>query len=79
MQCIQPCIYFYIHVVRSSHRRCSVKKGVLKNSINFERKHLRFHRKNTFAFNPETLFKKILRRRCFSVNIAKIVKIGGSV
>ena len=26
--------------LRSSHRRCSVKKGVLKNSVNFTGKHL---------------------------------------
>ena len=43
----------------SSHRRCSVKKGVLKNSGNFTGKHLRW---SLFlilqAFRPKTLLKR---------------------
>ena len=43
---------------RSSHRRCSVKKGVLKNFAIFTGKHLR----------------KRLQHRCFPVNIAKYLR-----
>ena len=44
---------------RSSHQRCSIKKGVLKNFAKF-----------IFA----TLLKKRLWHRCFPVNFAKILK-----
>ena len=27
-------------MIRSSHRRCSLRKGVLKNFVNFKEKHL---------------------------------------
>ena len=42
MQCIQRQRFSYIHVVRSSRWRCSVKKGILKNFTNFTGKHLRW-------------------------------------
>ena len=54
---------------RSSHRRCSVKKGVLRNSAKFTGKHLY----QSFFFNkvvdlrPETLLKK---RLCFWLELA---------
>ena len=55
---------------RSSHRRCSVKKGVLKNFTKFTGKHLC----QSLFFNkvpglrPATLLKKRLCHRCFPVN-----------
>ena len=60
---------------RGSHRRCSVKKGVLKNFANFTRK---FHRKTPAL---ESLFNKVagleaynfikkrLKHRCFPMNL----------
>ena len=31
---------YYLFILRSSHRRCSVKKGVLRNFVKFTGKHL---------------------------------------
>ena len=61
---------------RSSHRRCSVKKGVLRSFAKFTRKHLC----QSLFFNevadlrPATLLKKRLRHRCFPVNFAKFLR-----
>ena len=41
---------------RSSHRRCSVRKGVLRNFIKVAGKHLR----QSFFFNKETFFTEHL-------------------
>ena len=49
---------------RSSHRRCSIKRGVLRNFAKFKGKHLK----------PATLLKKRLWHRCFPVNFAKFVR-----
>ena len=57
---------------RSSHRRCSVRKGVLRNFAKFTGKHL----SQGLLFNkaaglrPATLLKKRLWHRCFPVNFA---------
>ena len=59
---------------RSSHRRCSVRKGVLRNFLTFTGKHLcqnRFFNKVTPQ--PATLLKKRLWHRCFPVNFAKFL------
>ena len=62
---------------RSSHRRCSVRKGVLRNFAKFTGKHpcqrLFFNRVG--GLKPATLFKKRLWRRCFLVNFAKFLTI----
>ena len=61
---------------RSSHQRCSMKKGVLRNFTKFTGKHLR----QSLFFNevaglrPATLLKKRLWRRCFPVNFAKFLR-----
>ena len=47
---------------RSSHQRCSVKKGVLKNLANFTEKDLCWS------------LKKRLQHRCFPMNIAKFLR-----
>ena len=61
---------------RNSHRKGSVRKGVLKNFAKFT--------KNTCAslffnkvasLNPATLLKKRLRPRCFPVNLARSLRI----
>ena len=60
-------------ISRSSHRRCSVKKGALKNFAKFtEKKYLC----QSLIFNkavglrPATLLKKRLWQRCFPMNFA---------
>ena len=59
-------VLFFENSYRSSHRRCSVKKGVLKKFAKFTGKHLRQR--------PATLSKKRLWRRCFPVNFAKFLR-----
>ena len=60
---------------RSSHQRCSMKKGVLKNFTKFTGKHLcqsLFY--NKFAgLSPATLIKKRLWHRCFPVSFVKLL------
>ena len=53
---------------RSNHRRCFVKKGVLRNFAKFTGKHL--------CFRAATLLKKSLWHRCFPVNFANFLKLG---
>ena len=61
---------------RSSHQRCSVKKGVLRNFKKFTGKHL----SQSLIFNkvaglrPATLLKKRLWHRCFPVNFVELLK-----
>ena len=53
--------------IRSSHRGCSVRKGVLRNLQNSQ--------ENTCAgLIPATLFKKRLWLRCFLVKFAKFLR-----
>ena len=49
---------------RTSHRRCSVRKGVLRHFSKFTGNHLK----------PETLLKKRLWHRCFPVNFVKFLR-----
>ena len=64
------------HRFRSSHQRCSVRKGVLRNFANFTRKHfcqgLFFNK--VAGLRPATLLKKRIRHRCFPVNFAKFLR-----
>ena len=61
---------------KSSHQRCSIKKGVLRNFKKFIGKHLC----QSLSFNkveglrPETLLKKRLWHRCFPVNFVKFLR-----
>ena len=61
-------------LIRSSHRRCSVKQGALRNFAKFTGKHLCqrlfFHK----VFNKASLLKKRLWHRCFPVNFAKFLR-----
>ena len=61
---------------RSSHRRCSVEKGVLRNFAKFTGKHLcqRLFFNKVAGLRPATLLKKKLWHWCFSVNFAKFVR-----
>ena len=61
-------LYLHLHcIVRNSHRRCCVKKGVLKNVVKFTRQHL-----------CQSLFfdklKMRLWQRCFPVNFTKFLR-----
>ena len=61
---------------RSSHHRCSVRKGVLRSFAKFTRKHLcqiLFFNK-VAGLTPATLLKKRLWHRCFLVNFCEISK-----
>ena len=61
---------------RSSHQRCSLRKGVLRNFAKFTGKHLRqslFFNK-VAGLGPATLLKRRLWHRCFAVNFAKFLR-----
>ena len=61
---------------RNSHRRCSIKKGVLKNFAKLTGKHLfqsLFFYK-VAVLRSVTLFKKRLWHRCFPMNFAKFLR-----
>ena len=62
--------------VRSSHQRCSTKKGVLRNFTKFTRKHLRqslFFNK-VAGLRPATLLKKRLWHGCVPVKFVKFLR-----
>ena len=55
---------------RSSHRRCSIKKAVLKNFATFTRKHLRW----SLFLKTCNFIKKETWTQVFPVNIAKFLR-----
>ena len=61
-------------ILRSSHQRCSIKKGVLRNFVKFTGKHpcqsLFFNK----VASPATLLKKRLWHSCFPVNFAEFLR-----
>ena len=61
---------------RSSHRRCSIKRGILRNFAKFIGKHpcpsLFFNKVG--GLRPATLWKKRLGHRRFPVNFAKFLR-----
>ena len=61
---------------RNSHRRCFARKGVLRNSTKFSRKHLcqNLFFNKVADLRPVTLFKKRLWQRCFHVNFTKFLR-----
>ena len=64
--------------LRSSHRRCSVKKGVLRNFAKFTEKHLcQSPFFNEVAGRACDFIKKGLWHRCFPVNFAKFLRTPG--
>ena len=67
---------FQVFLHRSRHRRCSVKKDVLRNFTKFTEKHLRqsLFCKKIAALRPATLLKKKLWHSCFPVNFAKFLR-----
>ena len=63
-------------ISRSSHQRCSVRKGALRNFTKFTGKHLcqSFFFNKVAGVRPATLLKKRLSRRCFPVNFVKFLR-----
>ena len=61
---------------RSSHQRCSMKKGALRNFTKFTGKCLcqSLFFDKLAGLRPATLLKKRLRHRCFPVNFAKFLR-----
>ena len=61
---------------RTSHQKCSMKKGILRNFTKFKGKQLcQSLFSNIFAaLRLENLFKKRLQHRCFPVNFAKFLR-----
>ena len=61
---------------RSSHWRCSVKKGVLRNFAKFTEKHMcqRLFFNKVAGLRPANLLKKSLWHKCFPVNFAKFLR-----
>ena len=59
-----------------SHRRCSTRKGVLRNLVKFTGKDLcrglSFNK--VTSLRPATLLKKKLRRRCFHVSFSQFLR-----
>ena len=68
--------YHLIHHFRSSHQRCSLWKGVLRNFAKFTGKHLlqSLFLNEVAGPEPATLLKKILCHRFFPVNFAKFLR-----
>ena len=65
---------------RNTHRKCSVKIGVLKNFVKFTGKHLRrsFFDNKVAVQRSATLLKKRLQDRCF-LRVCKIFKSSFSI
>ena len=59
---------------RSSHQRCSIKKGVPRNFTKFTGRHLCQGLIKLLASRRATLFKKRLWHRCFPVNFVKFLR-----
>ena len=63
-------------MLRSSHQRCSLGKGVLRNFAKFTGKHLcqSFFFNKVAGLRHATLLKKTLWHRCFPVNFVKFLR-----
>ena len=61
---------------RSSHRKCSGKKGILRNLAKSTGKHLcqRMFLNKVAGLRPATLLKNNLWHRCFPVNFVKFLR-----
>ena len=69
-------IYYFDLAYRSSHQRCSMKKGVLRNFPKFTGKHLchSLFLNKVAGLSPATLLKKRLWNRYFPVNFRKFLR-----
>ena len=70
------CFEEHLRMPRSSHQRCSIKKGVLRNFTKFTGKHLcqSLFFSKVASLRPATLLKKRLWHRCFFVNFVKFLR-----
>ena len=76
MKTVLCCFSYILSIARSSHRRCFVRKDVLRDFAKLTGKHLcqsLFFNKVTHL-RPATLLKKRLWHRCFPVNFAKFLR-----
>ena len=66
----------FVCFIRSSHRRCSIKKGVPRDIAKFTGKHLcqSLFLNKVAVLRPATLLKKRHLHRCFPVNFAKFLR-----
>ena len=66
-----------MRIGRSSHRRCSVRKGVLGNFEKFTGNHLcqSLFLNKVAGLRPATLLKMKLWHKCFPVSFAKFLRI----
>ena len=70
-----PYIAVFLWIIcRSSHRRCSLRKGDLRNFVKFTGKHLCRSVLFNKGLRPATLSKKKLWDRCFPMNFAKFLR-----
>ena len=72
----EPGLVFELFMFRTSHRRCSLRKGVLRNLEKFTGKNLcqSLFFYEVAGLRPVTLLKKKLWHRCYPVNFAKFLK-----
>ena len=63
-------------IIRSSHRRCSIKKGILNNFTKFTGKHLcqGLFLHKIAGLRPAALLKKRLLHRFFPTNFVKFLR-----
>ena len=61
---------------RSSHKRCHIRKGVLRNFVKFTGKHLcrSLFLNKVAGLSPATLIKRDSGHRCFPVNLTKFLR-----
>ena len=64
----------YCVVFRSSHQRCSIKKGILRNLTKFTWRHLCQSLFLNKVYRGLQLYLKRLWHRCFLVNFAKFIR-----
>ena len=67
--CLSACLSVFLSVNKSNHKCCSIKKVVLKNFAIFTGKYLCW----SLSF-WNNFIKMRLQHRCFSMNIAKLLK-----
>ena len=74
----RTCLYLYLlgyYIFRSSHRRCSLKKGYLRNFAKFTGKHMcqSLFFDKIAGLRPAALLKKTLWHRCFRVKFVNFL------
>ena len=67
---------YFSTIFRSSHRKCSIKKAILKHFVIFTVKHLCWglFSNKVASYQACNFIKKILKHRYFLVNIWKFIR-----